>query len=496
MKKKILAGLLCLCMLFASGCSSAGAISTYTISMAEMPKNFDPQVATGSNELLVLTNIYDGLFEYRGGKVVPDVCESYEVSADKLTYTFTLRGDSTFYLSRSEQIPVTASDFAFALERVLNPDTKSPYYTNFSHIKSVKAVDDHTLEIKLSKEDNEFITKLCMPAAFPCNKDFFVNTNGAYGLRVNDILSNGPFTINYLADDGSYATLVRVVEMEKGIDRIRISLADEAVTDEEQYKNDKISGYFASTAADGTVFEYENSAFNLIFNTENEILANEKIRGAFSHYCYALENSGANLEAVTQNYSIFTDAMTIGEKNVNDIITPAVPSYMKEDAKELLMEGLGEMEKMSVGNLTVLIPSDVSYSVIAENINQIWQKNLNAFFSVEFLPSSEIEKRVAAKKFDIAFYSYTPVTNSFMDVIAPFGSYSSSLAECIENINSTIGTSAAEKYVAQAQDIILEKAFVVPMCTDKSRYIHKSYFENVDVNPFGHIINLKHATVK
>ena len=67
MKKKILAVLMSLCMLCMTACSDAGTISTYTISLEEMPGNFDPQVASKDNELLVLTNIFDGLFEYKNG---------------------------------------------------------------------------------------------------------------------------------------------------------------------------------------------------------------------------------------------------------------------------------------------------------------------------------------------------------------------------------------------------------------------------------------------
>lgn len=498
MKKKILAVLLCLCTLFTTACSSAGTISTYTISLYSMPKNFDPQVASEDNEFLVLTNIYDGLFEYRDGIVVPNVCESYDISADGLKYTFRLRSNSSFYLSKSEQIPVTAHDFAFALERVLNPNTRSPYHQSFSHIKNIRVVDDYTLEVTLSKTDNEFLSKLCLPAAYPCNEEFFGKTNGAYGLRVNDILSNGPFTINYLADDGSYATLVRVVEKSGGIDRIRVSLSDGETTDAELYRNDKISGFFSdsTSSAEGTVYSYENSTFNMFFNHNNEVLNNADVRRAFSFYCYGMENSGANLEAVNQHFSIFTGAMTMGSSRVCDVVTPKRPSYMNKDAKKLLQDGLAELERMSIGSLSVLIPSDVAYSVIAENINQLWQKNLNTFLSVEFIPSAEIEKRMAKGDFDIAFYSYTPTENNILNVIEPFAEYNSDIRECYDSIKQYAGTDKAVDYASRAQEIILEKALMVPMCTDSAHYIHKDYFAGIDINPFGNIVNLKNATVK
>ena len=501
MKKKISAVVLCLCMLFLTACGgSSSTITTYTIALEQMPRNFDPQVASAGNELLVLTNIYDGLFEYVDGEIVPNVCESYTLSDDGLTYTFNLRSDSTFYLSKTEQIPVTAADFAFAFERILNRSTRSPYYDDFKHISKVEAVDSHTLKIVLSKADNEFISKLCMSATYPCNKDFFEKTNGAYGLRVNDILSNGPYTINYLADDGSYATLVRVVEKTGGIDRIRVSLLDKDSTAEELYTADKISGYFADnrqgTLPAGTVYSYENSLFNMVFNLEDEVLANKNIRRAFAYYSYALENSGANLSAVTQSHSIFTDAMTLGEKPVGQVVSPHKASYINNDAKEMLQNGLADLERMSIGNLSVLIPSDIAYSVIAENINQLWQKNLGAFLAVEFLPSAEIEKRIASGNFDIAFCSYLPSGNNLLEVIQPYAEYDSDIADCVEKIKSNAGSDIAAKYVSEAQAIILDNAYLVPMCATPTNYVHKSYFAGIDINPFGNIINLKYATVK
>ena len=500
MKKKLLSALICLCTLFMTACNSAGTISTYTIALESMPKNFDPQVASGANELLTLTNIYDGLFEYVNGEIVPNVCESYTVSADGLTYTFKLRSDSKFYLSKSEQIPVISADFAFALERVLDKRTHSPYYDDFKHIESITTPDDHTLSIRLSKADNEFISKLSMSAAYPCNKDFFEGTNGAYGLRVKDILSNGPFTINYLADDGSYATLVRVTEMEGGIDRIRVSLTDGQTSEADLYANDKISGFFAQNSqlsnVSGTVYSYENSLFNMVFNLEDEVLSNKNIRRAFSYYSYALTNSGANLNAVNQSFSIFTDAMTLGEHPVGQAVPTVTAKYMNNNAKEMLQNGLAELEKISIGNLSVLIPSDTPYSVIAENINQLWQKNLNAFLTVEFLPSAEIEKRIASGNYDIAFCTYIPSGNNLLEVIEPFAEYDSDIRHCVEKIKANTGSDHAVKYVSEAQSIILDNAYLVPMCATPTNYVHKSYFTGVDINPFGNIINLKYATVK
>ena len=501
MKKKIFALLTALCCFMLTACSSAGAISTYTIALDSMPKNFDPQVAQGENELMVLTNIYDGLFEYIGGKVVPNVCESYEISPDKLTYTFKLRKDSSFFLSKSEQLPVTSADFAFALERVLNKSTHSPYYSDFSHIANIETPDSSTLVITLDREDGDFLYKLCSPAAYPCNKEFFTDTNGAYGLRVNDILSNGPYTINYLADDGSYATIIRVDGNEKAISRIRVSLADDTTADADEYNDDKISGFFADTedisALNGTVFSYENQNFNMMLNPQVKSLGSKYTRGALAKYAFGVKNSGVNPGAVNPSHSFFNRSVIFNNYPITDLLGSYTPSYMEQDAKSLLQQGLAAQEMTQMENLTVLIPNDVSYRVIAENINQLWQKELGLFFTLEFIPNSEIAQRVQSGNFDIAFFNSKPIGSTTVSMLLPYKACGGDIAMHISMLEQGyLSASEAVNSIKCAHNDIIEMAYVVPMCTNTSKYIHKSYFEDIDVNPFGNIVNLKYATVK
>ena len=489
----VLAAVLCLGL---CGCDSAGTISTYTMALERMPANLDPQVATGDEEMLVITNTFDGLFEYRGGKISKNLCSDYTVSPDGLSYTFILREDSSFYVNKNEQIPVTAKDFVFAFERILDPKTKSPYYNDFANIAQVTAEKDNVLLIKLKEPDSNFISKLCMSCAVPCNREFFENTKGAYGLTVKNILSNGPYTVNYLADDGSYATLIRVKSSQGGIDRIRISLIGDDTTAESLYNSDSISGYFADSNADG--ISCADSTFNMYFNPETPLLQSKYIRGALAYFCYGMENSGANLSAINQNYSLFSDAITFGEVSLNSQINLARPSYMNtENPKDLLSQGMESLGIVKTGSLKVLIPNDVKYSVIIENINQLWQKKLGVFFTLEFLPSAEIEQRIAKGNFDIAFYSYKAISNNAENILSLYSPYDENVALHIDMINAGhLSTSEKLSAIEIAHNDIVENAFVVPMCTDSAKYVHKSFFTDVEINPFGNIVNLKYAKVK
>ena len=57
------------------------------------PKSMDPHVVTAVNDFRILVNVYDGLVRYQSGtlEVEPGLAESWEISADGLTYTFALR---------------------------------------------------------------------------------------------------------------------------------------------------------------------------------------------------------------------------------------------------------------------------------------------------------------------------------------------------------------------------------------------------------------------
>ena len=87
-------------------------------------------------------------------KVAGDLAETYDVSADGLTFTFKLKQDVKFDSGN----PVTAHDAAFSLQRVVKLN-KTPGFIvtqfgfNADNVeKFVRAVDDYTLEMKLPTE--------------------------------------------------------------------------------------------------------------------------------------------------------------------------------------------------------------------------------------------------------------------------------------------------------------------------------------------------------
>lgn len=78
---------------------------------------------------------------------IPNMAESYTISEDGLTFTFKLRQD----LKWSDGQPMTAHDWQWAYDQATRPDSEYPYLSQLEFITSYKALDDHTLEIKIDE---------------------------------------------------------------------------------------------------------------------------------------------------------------------------------------------------------------------------------------------------------------------------------------------------------------------------------------------------------
>ena len=89
------------------------------------PKDLDPHTVTGVPESHILMALLEGLVmrHPEGLDPLPAVAESWTISEDGKTYTFTLRENAVW--SNGDQ--VTASDFVWAWERMLTPALGSKY---------------------------------------------------------------------------------------------------------------------------------------------------------------------------------------------------------------------------------------------------------------------------------------------------------------------------------------------------------------------------------
>ncbi|MBO0662605.1 peptide ABC transporter substrate-binding protein [Jiella sp. MQZ9-1] len=167
--------------------------------------SLDPQKISGDWEDRVDGDIFEGLFtEDAEAKPILGVAKSYETSKDGLTWTFKLRDDAKW----SDGQPVTAEDFVFAFQRLMDPKTASEYAyiqypiknaeaINTGKIKDfsqlgVKALDDKTLEITLEHPIPYYRSLLCHFTAYPLPKHL-IDKVGDDWVKIGNIVTDGPY---------------------------------------------------------------------------------------------------------------------------------------------------------------------------------------------------------------------------------------------------------------------------------------------------------------
>ena len=106
---------------------------------------------------LVRLNLVDGL-----RSVIPDLAESWDVSDDGLTYTFSLREGVTYH----DGEPFTSADVVATFNRIINPPEGviSQFRNDFSAVESVEGTDDLTVVFTLSSPRAYFLNLLAGPA--------------------------------------------------------------------------------------------------------------------------------------------------------------------------------------------------------------------------------------------------------------------------------------------------------------------------------------------
>jgi peptide/nickel transport system substrate-binding protein len=88
--------------------------------------------------------------------VKPHLAQSWTVSKDGRTYLFNLRKDVKYCSGRA----MTAKDVVGTFARWRDPATRSASRYRIASVDTVRAVDDYTVEMKLSRPDNELLLQL------------------------------------------------------------------------------------------------------------------------------------------------------------------------------------------------------------------------------------------------------------------------------------------------------------------------------------------------
>ena len=202
----------------ATGEESTGTASGFTVQLGSNPETLDPALNSAIDGANTLITVFEPLLLIdENNEVIPGQAESYTVSDDGLTWTFTMRDG----LKWSDGSDLTAKDFEYSFKRLAAPDTAAPYAEtvvgmidgyadatgnpdaagnmttepDFDALNVVASEDGKTLTVTLSYPCAYF-DKLAAFAAMSPVQQATVEANGdAWCTQPDTYVCNGPYMI-------------------------------------------------------------------------------------------------------------------------------------------------------------------------------------------------------------------------------------------------------------------------------------------------------------
>jgi peptide/nickel transport system substrate-binding protein len=173
----------------------------------------DPAAACNQDDLSLVSNLYvqltkpgtkpgpDGTQQYDPTVVEPYFAESWEVSPDGLTYTFTLPAGVTF----ADGTPVDAAAVKYSADRVMAMGTCATFYLQAGMsappvLQSVEAPDPTTVVYRLARPNGDFLLGLATPAGSIVNPTLVEANGGVQDKTPNqwmaaNVAGSGPFVL-------------------------------------------------------------------------------------------------------------------------------------------------------------------------------------------------------------------------------------------------------------------------------------------------------------
>ena len=493
-----------------SSCSNKSENYVFKSAVFGNPKTLDPQCAFDASAYSVIHNVFQGLFTYNeNGDIVYGMIDDYSVSEDGLLWLFELKEGIMWSDGADYQAECTANDYVFAFQRLFKPETMSERAGEYYIIKNsekinkgiisdlselgVRAINTYTLEIELEKTCSNFKALLAMSPAMPCNEEYFVSTEGRYGLAADCVASNHDYyvhTWNYdkWSNDNNYFIL-RLNKLNKNKKTIPMGI-NFFINPNNEYKDfeDGTFSVYNSKSAEETIellneynyLTFEIGVWGFIFNFRSE----------FSEYDYRISlancvDYGEKDLIYSEIKRIIPDNINIGEQSYSSI-SDVSAQYHNSDIS-------------NVGMLTskkFIMPQNSGLRAKIGDILQTWQVECNFYCNLSELNDIDYLKALQNGDFDIALVRidgeynspYAFLNNFLHDNYENYSNYKNQKFEHIINSALTANDDKiAASFYMEAEQLLVDNAIFVPLCTEKEFIFVSDKLDNVWYNPYSRV---------
>lgn len=376
-----------------------------TVNLGYELQSIDPAINDETYGFIYINHAFEGLLTKDiNGKIVGGSSDKWEISEDKLKYTFHIREDAKW----SDGKKLTADDFVYSYRRVVDPKTASPIAYLMYYIKNAKdinidkkqidtlgvtAIDENTLTIELENPTLYFEDILASGGCYVPVREDIINKygddwtwnsesyigNGAYKMteRKPDELIAFELNTNYwdyknqvakkinfvlIADEYISLNAVRTGDVDFSINAPPIGEIESLIKENLMAVSDIIGVYY------------------LDLNNKDKTLSDKRVRKALSLAIdrnYIVSNIGHGKLIAAESFVppvVKGVEKSFREESSNFIIANNYSNNIIE-AKRLLAEaGYPNGENFPILEVKV---SSGFYTTVLEAIQEMWKNNLN-----------------------------------------------------------------------------------------------------------------------
>lgn len=460
--------------------------------------------------------LFEGLMRLNpDGTLTPAQARSVEISDDRMTYTFHLRGTRW-----SDGSPVTAKDFELAWKKIIHPQFGAANAHLLYPIKNAKKAkrgrisidqvgissqDDLTLVVQLERPTPYFLELVSFCVFFPVNHAIDEKNSDWMMEASPHFVSNGPFTLKAWKHN-------REIVLEKNkhywesslisLDKVHVSMISDENTALSMYQNgqlDVIGMVVSPIPTEALHHFYEQGALKsqpapattiITFNTGRFPFTSKHIRRALA---YAIDRSQI-VENITQ----------LGEEIATNLIPDCLeakgnkcrfPDHDLAKAQEELELGLKELGMMEFPKVTLEYSSNELHQKIAQVVQEQWKKGLGIDVDIQKHEHKILLDRLVHRSYDLATVWLFAQYKDPMSILERFmykkngKNYpdweNPSYVRLLEKSAYTTSGKNRSKMLAQAESILLDEMPLTPLYHWKTSFMMKEHIAIKDLEPHG-----------
>lgn len=511
---------------------------TVRAALVDAPITLDPARAFTETEKTVAANLYENLMKQTLTGIAAGQAASYEYT-DNMdgteTYSFTLRND--IYWSDGKK--VTAHDFVYAWQRLVDPETKSPHASILNMVAGyadavagdpaalqVRAADDRTFVVTISGHCSYFLSVVCTAVCtMPVRADVAGTADAAddsadvqsadaaepeplpdWSMDAATLLTNGPYAVSRMTDEGVSLTQTDKYYDAKrlGPDEIDFVYAADTEAAMALYDSGDMDFVLDAGEAEGAV-EASAAAVSTVLINQMATSLSDSMRTAMS----MVIDRGALAELAGESGEVYRAAdglipygiVTSEGKSFREVNGAVIDNDAEQydarcQAAAELLSRAGYtptmLERMSP--VTLLYESTGSNAKIAQALQSVWRDKLGIRISVRGVSPEEMMTTLRNGEFSLALTNVSGDRNTALSYLNRFSSsqqenygqfYSNAYDILIRTAANSSSDEARDAYLADAEKMLLDSGYVIPLYNETYTWLLRDTLTGIQTDGMG-----------